>query len=77
MRSLPYRRDGGGHDSETLEIAGTVVVVRGVPADVCQQCGETYTDETTTRQIEGIVERARLARVGVIQEYQAGQNSHR
>jgi len=46
-------------------------VVRGVPADVCQQCGETYTNEDTMRQLERIVSKARLAGVVVIQEYQA------
>jgi hypothetical protein len=38
---------------------------------VCQQCGETYTDEATTRQLEKIVEKARRAGVVVIQEYPA------
>lgn len=60
-----------GKTTETYEIGGTVVVVRGVPAEVCQQCGETYTDEATTRQLERIVEESRRAGVVVIQEYQA------
>jgi YgiT-type zinc finger domain-containing protein len=60
-----------GTTTETYDVAGTVVVVRGVPAEVCQQCGETYTDEATTRQLEKIVEKARRAGVVVIQEYPA------
>ena len=60
-----------GTTTETYELDGTVVVVRGVPAQVCQQCGESYTDEATTRQLETIVERARHAGVVVIQEYEA------
>lgn len=60
-----------GKTTEAYEIGGTVVVVRGVPAQVCQQCGETYTDEATTRQLEKIVEEARRAVVVVIQEYKA------
>ena len=60
-----------GTTTETYDVAGTVGVVRGVPAEVCQQCGETYTDETTTRQLEKIVEKARRAGVVVIQEYPA------
>lgn len=60
-----------GKTTETYEIGDTVVVVRGVPAQVCQQCGETYTDEATTRQLEKIVEEARRAGVVVIQEYKA------
>lgn len=60
-----------GKTTETYEIGGTVVVVRGVPAEMCQQCGETYTDEATTRQLERIVEESRRAGVVVIQEYKA------
>ena len=44
-------------------------MVRGAPAEVCQQCGETYTDEATTRQLERIVDQGRRAGVVVIQEY--------
>jgi YgiT-type zinc finger domain-containing protein len=60
-----------GTTTETYEIGATVVVVRGVPAEVCQQCGEAYTDEDTTCQLERIVEKARRAGVLVVQEYQA------
>lgn len=60
-----------GKTTETYESGSTVVVVRGVPADVCQQCGEAYTNEATTRQLEKIVDQARHAGVVVIQEYQA------
>ena len=60
-----------GTTTETCDVAGTVVVVRGVPAEVCQQCGEAYTDETTTRELENIVEKARRAGAVVIHEYSA------
>lgn len=60
-----------GKTTETYELGSAVVVLRGVPADVCQQCGEAYTDEATTREIERIVDRARRAGAIVIQEYQA------
>ena len=60
-----------GTTTETYELGGRMVVVRGVPAQVCQQCGESYTDEATTRRLETIVENARRAGVVVIQEYEA------
>ena len=60
-----------GKTTETYELGSAVVVVRGVPAQVCQQCGEAYTDEATTRELETIVDKARCAGVVVIQEYQA------
>ena len=60
-----------GKTTETYELGSAVVVLRGVPADVCQQCGEAYTNEATTRQIEKIVDQARRAGAVIIQEYQA------
>jgi YgiT-type zinc finger domain-containing protein len=60
-----------GKTTETYEIGSAVVVLRGVPADVCQQCGEAYTNEATTRQIEKIVDQTRRAGAVSIQEYQA------
>ena len=44
---------------------------RAAPAQVRQQCGEAYTDEATTRELETIVDKARRAGVIVIQEYEA------
>lgn len=60
-----------GLTTEAYELGTTVVVVRGVPAQVCRQCGETYADEATTRQLEAIVDKARRAGALVIQEYPA------
>ena len=59
-----------GSTTETYELGTAVVVVRGIPAEVCDQCGEAYTDAQTTRQLETIVERARKAGGVVIQEYE-------
>lgn len=36
-----------------------VTVVRGVPALVCRQCGETWIEDATAERLEGIVEEAR------------------
>ncbi len=60
-----------GRTTETYELGGSVVVVRRVPAEVCQQCGEASTDEATTARLEVIVDQARDAGVVVIQEYHA------
>ena len=59
-----------GRTTETYELGTAVVVVRGIPAEVCDQCGEAYTDAETTRQLEAIVERARQAGGVVIQQYE-------
>lgn len=59
-----------GSTTETYELGTAVVVVRGIPAEVCEQCGEAYTDTETTRRLEAIVDRARKAGGVVIQQYQ-------
>ncbi|GAB4149445.1 MAG: hypothetical protein Tsb0016_20800 [Sphingomonadales bacterium] len=35
----------------TLERDGTVIVVKDVPADICDNCGEYYLDETVARRV--------------------------
>ena len=35
----------------TLERDGTIIVIKSVPADVCQVCGEAYTDQEVTRNL--------------------------
>jgi len=40
-----------GTTTVTLERGTTTLVVKGVPARVCQTCGEVYVDEATTRDL--------------------------
>ena len=42
----------------TLERKETVLVIKGVPAQVCTQCGEYYLDETTTQRLYEQAEKA-------------------
>lgn len=42
----------------TLERKETVLVIKGVPAQVCTQCGEYYLDETTTLRLYEQAEKA-------------------
>ncbi len=37
-----------GETTVTLERANTTLVIKGVPAEVCENCGEAYVDEATT-----------------------------
>lgn len=51
MTTCPICKTGTLHPGTatvTLEREGTVIVFREVPAQVCDQCGETYHNETTT-----------------------------
>jgi YgiT-type zinc finger domain-containing protein len=47
-----------GTTTFTVERDQMTLVLKEVPAGVCQQCGEAYFDEATTRRIEEIAEAA-------------------
>ncbi len=47
----------------TLEREGMTLVFKGVPAQVCQNCGEAYLDEGTTARLLAVEDEA--ARAGV------------
>jgi YgiT-type zinc finger domain-containing protein len=54
-----------GRTTVTLSRDGTTIVVKGVPASVCANCGEEYVDETTTSQLLRVAEEASRAGVEV------------
>jgi YgiT-type zinc finger domain-containing protein len=54
----------------TLQREGTTLVLKGVPAEVCSNCGEAYVDEGTTAKLLGEAQEAIRAGVQVrISEY--------
>lgn len=52
-----------GKATVTLERKETTLVIKGVPADVCDNCGEEYVDDKTTARLLNTAEEA--ARAGV------------
>jgi len=40
-----------GNTTVTLEKEGSVIVIKDVPAQICQNCGHYYLDEETTDRI--------------------------
>lgn len=40
-----------GHVTVTLQRGGTTVILKEVPADVCENCGEYYLSEKVARQV--------------------------
>jgi YgiT-type zinc finger domain-containing protein len=61
-----------GQTTETYDLGRSgLVIVRGIPALVCTQCGEAYTDSATMRQLQQIVEKARDNGAVVIRDYRA------
>jgi YgiT-type zinc finger domain-containing protein len=59
-----------GNATITLEREGTTLVIKGVPADVCANCGEEYVDETITARLLKTAEEAAQSGVEVdVREY--------
>ena len=52
-----------GVTTVTLSRGNTTVVFKGVPAQICENCGEEYVDENITARLLAIAEEA--ARSGV------------
>ena len=38
-----------------VDLEDTIIIIKGVPAKVCAQCGEQYIDDETAENIEKIV----------------------
>jgi YgiT-type zinc finger domain-containing protein len=59
-----------GNATVTLEREGTTLVIKGVPADVCANCGEEYVDERITARLLKTAEEAARSGVEVeVREY--------
>ena len=65
-----------GKATVTLERGGATVVVRGVPARVCDNCGEEYLDKDPTAALLETADAAAQAGVQVdVREYVAAAES--
>jgi YgiT-type zinc finger domain-containing protein len=61
-----------GRTTVTVERDGTTIVIRNVPAEVCETCGEDYLDSAVASSLETVLQEA--ARSGVrfeLREYKA------
>jgi YgiT-type zinc finger domain-containing protein len=72
MRCIICKKGETKPDKATviLERDGMTLVFKGVPANVCANCGEEYVDERTTKELLKSAEEALKAGVQVdIREY--------
>lgn len=61
-----------GRATITLNRNGTTLVVKNVPAEVCQNCGEEYVDSKTTASILKTAEKTSMQGTIVdVREYKA------
>ena len=59
-----------GTTTVTFDRAGSTIVVRSVPAEICENCGEAYVAEAVTESLLASVREARTAGTEVlIREY--------
>ena len=59
-----------GTTTVTFDRAGSTIVVRSVPAEICENCGEVYVAEAVTESLLASVREARTAGTEVlIREY--------
>ena len=54
-----------GSRTVTLDRIGSIIAFRGVPGDVCNNCGETFHDEATTAALLRQAEQVAAAGVEV------------
>lgn len=47
-----------GEATVTLQRSNTVIVIKGVPAHICRECGEYYLDEEVARRVHEQAEAA-------------------
>ena len=47
-----------GNVTVTMQRKETIVIIKEVPAEVCQDCGEYYLDESVSRQVLAQAEEA-------------------
>ena len=56
-----------------VDLEKSIIIIKGVPAKVCTQCGEQYFDDKTTENIEKIVnELKKIAAEVTIVSYEEG-----
>ena len=55
-----------GTTTFTVQRGQTTVVVRGVPALVCDTCGNDYVDEATMRRLESLVNDAEASGASMV-----------
>jgi YgiT-type zinc finger domain-containing protein len=47
-----------GETTVTIQRGDSTIVIKGVPAEICANCGEYYLDEATAQRVSDIVDQA-------------------
>lgn len=54
-----------GKTTFTVDTGESIIVVRGVPATVCNQCGDEWFEDSVAEKLESIVADAKMRRLFV------------
>ena len=66
-----------GTTTATLDREGMTLVIKDVPAQVCDNCGEDYVDESVAREILSIAEKMEKSGVQIdVRKYIPGSAMH-
>lgn len=48
-----------GKVNHIVDIDGHIIIIKGVPANICKQCGEYYIETNIALKLEKIIEKAK------------------
>ena len=55
-----------GRVNHIIDLGDGIIIIKNVPANICNQCGEYYVDTQTAIKLEEIVDELRKNRVEVL-----------
>ena len=54
-----------GNVNHIVDIEGSIIIVKNVPANVCKQCGEAFFDNDVAKKLEVIVKQAKASKAEI------------
>lgn len=55
-----------GEVNHIVDLGKEIIIIKGVPANICSQCGEYYVDTKTAVELEEIIEELRKNKAEVL-----------
>lgn len=55
-----------GNVNHIVDLGEGIIIIKNVPANVCEQCGEYYVDTQIALKLEAIVEEVKKSRAEVL-----------
>ena len=55
-----------GNVNHIVDLGEGIIIIKNVPANICEQCGEYFLDTQTALKLEAIVEEVKKSRAEVL-----------